>query len=178
MAPISMICPLHGPVLKGDLSHYISLYDTWSSCRPEKDAVMVAYASIYGHTKAVAEMLADILKKAGKEVVLAELASTDRAECVAQAFRCSKLVLASVTYNAELFPCMREFIDCLAERNFRARKVGFIENGTWSPISAKLMRERLACCKDLDYIEKTVKIRAAFSAENAAEIEALANELI
>ncbi len=175
---VNKICPLHGPVLEGGLSHYIGLYDTWSSYRPESEAVMIAYASIYGHTKAVAGMLADILKKAGKEVVLADLARTDRAECVAQAFRCSKLVLASVTYNAELFPCMREFIDCLAERNFRARKVGFIENGTWSPISAKLMRERLACCKDLDYIENTVKIRAAFSAENAAEIEALANELI
>lgn len=175
---VDKICPLHGPVLEGDLSHYIGLYDTWSSYRPESEAVMIAYASIYGHTKAVAGMLADILKKAGKEVVLADLARTDRAECVAQAFRCSKLVLASVTYNAELFPCMREFIDCLAERNFRARKVGFIENGTWSPISAKLMRERLACCKDLDYIENTVKIRAAFSAENAAELEALANELI
>ena len=178
MLQVDKICPLHGPVLEGDLSHYIGLYDTWSSYRPESEAVMIAYASIYGHTKAVAGMLADILKKAGKEVVLADLARTDRAECVAQAFRCSKLVLASVTYNAELFPCMREFIDCLAERNFRARKVGFIENGTWSPISAKLMRERLACCKDLDYIEKTVKIRAAFSAENAAELEALANGLI
>lgn len=178
MLQVDKICPLHGPVLEGDLSHYIGLYDTWSSYRPESEAVMIAYASIYGHTKAVAGMLADILKKAGKEVVLADLARSDRAECVAQAFRCSKLVLASVTYNAELFPCMREFIDCLAERNFRARKVGFIENGTWSPISAKLMRERLACCKDLDYIENTVKIRAAFSAENAAEIEALANELI
>lgn len=178
MLQVDKICPLHGPVLEGDLSHYIGLYDTWSSYRSESEAVMIAYASIYGHTKAVAGMLADILKKAGKEVVLADLARTDRAECVAQAFRCSKLVLASVTYNAELFPCMREFIDCLAERNFRARKVGFIENGTWSPISAKLMRERLACCKDLDYIEKTVKIRAAFSAENAAELEALANELI
>lgn len=178
MLQVDKICPLHGPVLEGGLSQYIGLYDTWSSYRPESEAVMIAYASIYGHTKAVAGMLADILKKAGKEVVLADLARTDRAECVAQAFRCSKLVLASVTYNAELFPCMREFIDCLAERNFRARKVGFIENGTWSPISAKLMRERLACCKDLDYIENTVKIRAAFSAENAAEIEALANELI
>ena len=178
MLQVDKICPLHGPVLEGDLSHYIGLYDIWSSYRPESEAVMIAYASIYGHTKAVAGMLADILKKAGKEGVIADLARADRAECVAQAFRCSKLVLASVTYNAELFPCMREFIDCLAERNFRARKVGFIENGTWSPISAKLMRERLACCKDLDYIEKTVKIRAAFSAENAAELEALANELI
>ena len=176
--PIKMICPLHGPVLKGDLSHYISLYDTWSSYRPEKDAVMVAYASIYGHTKAVAEMLADILKKAGKEVIVADLARADRAKCVADAFMCSKLVLASVTYNAEIFPCMREFIDCLAERNFRSRTVALIENGTWAPISAKLMRERLSGCKDLVFADQTVKIRAAFSEENAAEIENLANELL
>lgn len=175
---IKMICPLHGPVLKGDLSHYISLYDTWSSYRPEKDAVMVAYASIYGHTKAVAEMLADILKKAGKEVIVADLARADRAKCVADAFMCSKLVLASVTYNAEIFPCMREFIDCLAERNFRSRTVALIENGTWAPISAKLMRERLSGCKDLVFADQTVKIRAAFSEENAAEIENLANELL
>ncbi len=176
--PIKMICPLHGPVLNGDLSHYISLYDTWSSYRPEKDAVMVAYASIYGHTKAVAEMLADILKKAGKEVIVADLARADRAKCVADAFMCSKLVLASVTYNAEIFPCMREFIDCLAERNFRSRTVALIENGTWAPISAKLMRERLSGCKDLVFADQTVKIRAAFSEENAAEIENLANELL
>ena len=176
--PIKMICPLHGPVLKGDLSHYISLYDTWSSYRPEKDAVMVAYASIYGHTKAVAEMLADILKKAGKEVIVADLARADRAKCVADAFMCSKLVLASVTYNAEIFPCMREFIDCLAERNFRSRTVALIENGTWAPISAKLMRERLSGCKDIVFADQIVKIRAAFSEENAAEIENLANELL
>lgn len=176
--PIKMICPLHGPVLNGDLSHYISLYDTWSSYRPEKDAVMVAYASIYGHTKAVAEMLADILKKAGKEVIVADLARADRAKCVADAFMCSKLVLASVTYNAEIFPCMREFIDCLAERNFRSRTVALIENGTWAPISAKLMRERLSGCKDLVFADQTVRIRAAFSEENAAEIENLANELL
>lgn len=176
--PIKMICPLHGPVLKGDLSHYISLYDTWSSYRPEKDAVMVAYASIYGHTKAVAEMLADILKKAGKEVIVADLARADRAKCVADAFMCSKLVLASVTYNAEIFPCMREFIDCLAERNFRSRTVALIENGTWAPISAKLMRERLSGCKDIVFADQIVKIRAAFSEENATEIENLANELL
>lgn len=175
---IRKICPLHGPVLDGDMQHYIDLYDTWSLYRPEKDAVMIAYASVYGHTKAVAEMLADILKKAGKEVIIADLVRKDRSECVAEAFMCSKLVLASVTYNAELFPCMREFIDCLTERNFRARKIGFIENGTWSPISAKLMRERLAGCKDLQFIENTVKIRAAFAEENAAELETLANELL
>lgn len=175
---VKKICPLHGPVLEGDLSHYIGLYDTWSSYRPEKDAIMVAYASVYGHTKAVAEMLADMLKKAGKEIIVADLARADRAKCVADAFMCSKLVLASVTYNAEIFPCMREFIDCLAERNFRSRTVAFIENGTWAPISAKLMRERLSGCKDLNFIGQTVKVRAAFSEENAPELETLVNELV
>lgn len=175
---VKKICPLHGPVLEGDLSHYINLYDTWSSYRPEKDAVMVAYASVYGHTKAVAEMLADMLKKAGKEVIIADLAREDRAKCVADAFMCSKLVLASVTYNAEIFPCMREFLDCLAERNFRSRTVGLIENGTWAPVAAKLMRDRLSCCKDINFIAQTVKVRAAFSEENAPEIEALVNELL
>ena len=175
---VKKICPLHGPVLEGDLSHYIGLYDTWSSYRPEKDAIMVAYASVYGHTKAVAEMLADMLKKAGKEVIVADLARADRAKCVADAFMCSKLVLASVTYNAEIFPCMREFIDCLAERKFRSRTVAYIENGTWAPISAKLMRERLSGCKDLNFIGQTVKVRASFSEENAPELETLVNELV
>ena len=175
---IKKICPLHGPVLEGDLSHYINLYDTWSSYRPEKDAVMVAYASVYGHTKAVAETLADMLKKAGKEVIIADLAREDRAKCVADAFMCSKLVLASVTYNAEIFPCMREFLDCLAERNFRSRTVGLIENGTWAPVSAKLMRDRLSSCKDINFISQTVKVRAAFAEENVPELEALVNELL
>lgn len=175
---IKKICPLHGPVLEGDLSHYINLYDTWSSYRAEKDAVMVAYASVYGHTKAVAETLADMLKKAGKEVIIADLAREDRAKCVADAFMCSKLVLASVTYNAEIFPCMREFLDCLAERNFRSRTVGLIENGTWAPVSAKLMRDRLSSCKDINFISQTVKVRAAFAEENVPELEALANELL
>ena len=175
---IKKICPLHGPVLEGDLSHYINLYDAWSSYRPEKDAVMVAYASVYGHTKAVAETLADMLKKAGKEVIIADLAREDRAKCVADAFMCSKLVLASVTYNAEIFPCMREFLDCLAERNFRSRTVGLIENGTWAPVSAKLMRDRLSSCKDINFISQTVKVRAAFAEENVPELEALANELL
>ena len=175
---VKRICPLHGPVLESDLSHYINLYDTWSSYRPEKEAIMVAYASVYGHTMAVAEMLADMLEKAGKEVIIADLARADRAKCVADAFMCSKLVLASVTYNAEIFPCMREFIDCLAERNFRSRTVGFIENGTWAPVSAKLMRERLSGCKDINFLSQTVKIRAAFGDENVSELEALANELV
>ena len=175
---IKRICPLHGPVLEGDLSRYVGLYDTWSSYRPEKDAVMIAYASVYGHTRAVAHMLADRLKKAGKEVVLRDLAREDRALCVADAFMCGKLVLASVTYNSEIFPCMREFIDCLAERNFRSRTVGFIENGSWAPVAAKLMRDRLSGCKDLNFIDGTVKVRAAFSAENELQLDALVEELV
>ncbi len=175
---IKRICPLHGPVLEGDLSRYVGLYDTWSSYRPEKDAVMIAYASVYGHTRAVAHMLADRLKKAGKQVVLRDLAREDRALCVADAFMCSKLVLASVTYNSEIFPCMREFIDCLAERNFRSRTVGFIENGSWAPVAAKLMRDRLSGCKDLNFIDGTVKVRAAFSAENELQLDALVEELV
>ena len=175
---IKRICPLHGPVLEGDLSRYVGLYDTWSSYRPEKDAVMIAYASVYGHTRAVAHMLADRLKKAGKQVVLRDLAREDRALCVADAFMCSKLVLASVTYNSEIFPCMREFIDCLAERNFRSRTVGFIENGSWAPVAAKLMRDRLSGCKDLNFIDGTVKVRAAFSAENELQLDAFVEELV
>lgn len=175
---VKRICPLHGPVLDKDLDHYISLYDTWSSYRPEKDAVMVAYASIYGHTKAVALTVADMLKKAGKEVIVEDLARADRSKCVAEAFMCSRLVLASVTYNAEIFPAMREFLDCLTERNFRSRTIGIIENGTWAPISGKLMRERLAGCKDLNILTQTVKIRAAFSEENVPEMEALVNEIL
>ena len=175
---IKRICPLHGPVLEGDLSRYVGLYDTWSSYRPEKDAVMIAYASVYGHTRAVAHMLADRLKKAGKEVVLRDLAREDRALCVADAFMCGKLVLASVTYNSEIFPCMREFIDCLAERNFRSRTVGFIENGSWAPVAAKLMRDRLSGCKDLNFIDGTVKVRASFSAENEPQLDALVDELV
>ena len=176
---VKRICPLHGPVLEGDLSHYIGLYDTWSSYRPEKpDAVLVAYASVYGHTKEVAQKLAAELKDRGVEVIVADLARADRAKCVADAFMCGKLVLASPTYNAEIFPPVREFIDCLKERNFRDRTVGFIENGTWAPIAAKLMRERLSGCKDLCFTDAIVKVHAAYSeAENTAEIKALADEM-
>lgn len=177
---VNRICPLHGPVLEGDLSHYIKLYDTWSLYKPEKpETVLIAYASVYGHTKEAAEKLAAAIKERGTEVIVADLARDDWAKCVADAFMCGKLVLASPTYNAEIFPPVREFIDCLKERNFRDRKVGFIENGTWSPIAAKLMRERLSSCKDLNFSDAVVKVHAAFSeATNAAEIKALADELV
>lgn len=176
---VGRICPLHGPILEGDLSHYIGLYDAWSSYRPEKpDAVLVAYASVYGHTKAAAEKIADMLKEGGAEVIVADLAREDRAKCVADAFMCGKLVLASVTYNAELFPAMREFIDCLKERNYRSRTVGFIENGTWAPIAAKLMRERLSSCNDINFVDATVKVRAALKEENTPELQALAKGIL
>ena len=176
---VKRICPLHGPVLEDELSHYIGLYDTWSSYRPEKpDAVLVAYASVYGHTKEAAQKLAAELIDRGVEVIVADLARADRAKCVADAFMCGKLVLASPTYNAEIFPSVREFIDCLKERNFRDRTVGFIENGTWAPIAAKLMRERLSSCKDLHFTDTVVKVHAAYSeATNTAEIKALADEM-
>lgn len=175
---VCKICPLHGPVLDKNLDYYIGLYDTWSSYRSEKDIVMIAYTSVYGHTKAVAEMLGDILRKAGNEVIIADLAREDRFRCIADAFMCSKLVLATTTYNADIFPPMREFIDSLAERNFRNRTVGFIENGTWAPIAAKLMRERLSSCKDITFIDSVVRLHAAYNDDNAPELEALANELI
>ena len=177
---VNRICPLHGPVLEGDLSHYIGLYDAWSSYRPEKpEAILVAYASVYGHTKEAAQKLAAELKERGAEVIVADLARADRAKCVADAFMCGKLVLASPTYNAEIFPPVREFIDCLKERNFRDRTVGLIENGTWAPVAAKLMRERFSGCKDLRFTDAVVKVRAAYSeAANAAEIKAMADQLL
>lgn len=175
---INKILPLHGPVLDGDLSRYINLYDTWSSYKPEKNAVMVAYASIYGHTAQAAKLLAEKLQAKGETVLLYDLARCDRAEAVAQAFACDRLVLASVTYNADLFPAMREFIDCLTERGYKNRKVGFIENGTWAPVSAKFMKERLAACKNLTYTETTVKVRAALNEESLSQIDNLVSELL
>ncbi|MCD8372526.1 MAG: flavodoxin, partial [Clostridia bacterium] len=175
---IDKILPLHGQILENDLNKYINLYDIWSSYKPEKRAVMLAYASIYGHTAKAAKVVADKLRKAGEEVILYDLIRSDRSECVAQAFACDRLVLASVTYNAELFPAMREFLDCLTERGFKNRTVAFIENGTWAPVSAKLMKEKLSACKNLNFIEETVKVRAALNADNDAEIENLVKALL
>ncbi|MCD7729022.1 MAG: FprA family A-type flavoprotein [Clostridia bacterium] len=175
---VQKILPLHGPVLDSNLSYYVGLYNIWSSYAPEKHAVMVAYASIYGHTAQAAKLLAEKLQSKGETVLLYDLARSDRAECVAQAFACDRLVLASVTYNAEIFPAMREFIDCLNERGYKNRTVGLIENGTWSPISAKLMRDRLAPCKNLTFTQVAVKVRAALNDESLAEIDNLVTELL
>lgn len=175
---ISMICPLHGPVIKENFGHYIELYDKWSSYTPEADGVVIAYASIYGNTKKAALLLADKLKEKGCETVVAfDLARDDKYEALAQAFRCSKLVLATPTYNSELFPPVRAFIDMLAERGYKNRIVGFIENGSWAPVAAKLMEKRFAELKGITFAENKVTVKSALSKESVAQIEALANEL-
>ena len=155
---IKMICPLHGPVLRDNLAHYISLYDTWSSYRPQKDGVVIAYASIYGNTKEAVQLLADRLKEKGTEVEIYDLARDDMAEAVSAAFEYSKLVLASPTYNGDVFPCMRFFIEHLTERNYQKRTVAYIENGSWAPMAAKVMAGMLEKSKELNVIEDIVKI--------------------
>ena len=140
---IQIICPLHGPVLRENLGHYLEKYDLWSSYRPEERGVLIACASIYGHTRDAARLLRDELAKLGQKTVLADLARADMAECVAEAFRYDRLVLAGVTYNGDLFPCMRAFLHALTERNYQGRTVAFIENGTWAPASGRLMASAL-----------------------------------
>ncbi len=175
---ISMICPLHGPVLTENLGHYISLYDTWSSYKPEADGIVVAYTSVYGNTKQAAELLAARLKeKDCPKVVVYDLARCDMAQAVADAFRYSKLVLATTTYNADIYPFMREFIDHLTERNFQNRTVAFIENGTWAPQALKVMKEKLSGCKNLTCIDTSVTIRSALKKETRDAIEQMAAEL-
>lgn len=174
---IKMICPLHGPVLRDNLAHYISLYDTWSSYRPQKDGVVIAYASIYGNTKEAVQLLADRLKEKGTEVEIYDLARDDMAEAVSAAFEYSKLVLASPTYNGDVFPCMRFFIEHLTERNYQKRTVAYIENGSWAPMAAKVMAGMLEKSKELNVIEDIVKITSSVSEENISELDALAQKL-
>jgi len=175
---IQMICPLHGPVLKENLGHYLNLYNTWSSYQPEEDGIMIAYTSIYGNTKKAVQMLAEKLSANGcPKVVVHDLARGDMAEAVSDAFRYSKLVLATTTYNADIFPFMREFIDHLTERNFQNRTVAFIENGSWAPMAAKIMKGMLENSKNLTWSENTVKILSALNEESTAQLNALADEL-
>ena len=175
---IQTICPLHGPVLKENLAHYLGKYQLWSSYTAESEGVLIAYTSIYGNTKKAAELLADRLKAKGcPNTVLCDLARTDMAKAVADAFRYNKLVLATTTYNADIFPFMKQFLDHLTERNFQKRTVGLIENGSWSPLAAKIMKEKLSCCKDLTWLNTTVRLKSAMHAENKEEIEAMADEL-
>ena len=175
---ISTICPLHGPVLNENLGHYIKLYDTWSSYSVETDGVVIAYTSVYGHTKKAVEMLSDKLRTKGcPNVIVHDLARTDMSLAVADAFRYGKIVLATTTYNAEIFPFMREFIDHLTERNFQKRTVGLIENGSWAPLAAKIMKGKLEKSKDITWLDTTVKIKSAVNKENAEQLEAMAEEL-
>ena len=175
---IQIICPLHGPVLTENLGYYLNLYDLWSSYTPESEGIVIAYTSIYGNTKKAVELLADKLRAKGcPKVVVTDLARDDMAEAVSNAFRYNKLVLATTTYNAEIFPFMRDFIHHLTERNFQNRTVALVENGTWAPLAAKVMKNLLAGCKKLTYTDASVCIRSALSEESTAQIEALSEEL-
>ncbi len=175
---IKTICPLHGPVLKEDLGYYIGLYDTWSSYKSESEGVVIAYTSVYGNTKKAVLQLADMLKAHGcPKVSVCDLARCDMAEAVEDAFRYNKIVLATTTYNMEVFPFMREFINHLTERNFQNKTVGLIENGSWMPVAAKVMRELLEKCKNLTFTDTTVKIMSALNEESSAQLKKLAEEL-
>ena len=175
---IATICPLHGPVLAENLGYYINLYDIWSSYRPESEGVLIAYTSIYGHTKAAVELLADTLRSRGcPTVTVADLARDDMAEAVEDAFRYNKLVLATTTYNGDIFPFMKEFIHHLKERNYQSRTIGMIENGSWAPVAAKFMAKMLEGSKNLTFTQNNVKILSALSDNSRAQVAALAEEL-
>ena len=175
---ISIICPLHGPVLTENLGYYINLYDIWSSYRVESEGIVVAYTSVYGHTKAAVELLAQKLREKGcPKVVVHDLARCDMAKAVEDAFRYGKLVLATTTYNADIFPFMKEFIHHLTERNYRNRTIGLVENGTWAPLAAKVMTKMFEGCKNLTFTDTTVRILSALNENSKAQIEAMANEL-
>ena len=176
---IGMICPLHGPVLTEDLDTYLNLYQTWSSYGIESEGVVICYTSVYGNTEKAVELLAEKLKEKGcPKVAVNDLARCDMPEAVEDAFRYGKLVLATTTYNAEIFPFMKQFIDHLTERGFRGRKIGLIENGSWAPMAAKVMRGMLEGCKDTTFAETTVRIMSAMNDENRAQIEQLAEEML
>lgn len=175
---IQIICPLHGPVLNDNLDYYINLYDTWSSYKPEEEGVMIAYTSVYGNTKKAVMELAELLTSNGcPKVVVNDLAREDMAEVVEDAFRYSKLVLATTTYNGDIFPYMRQFMDAITERNYSNRTVAFIENGSWAPTATKVMKGMLEKSKNLTYAETEVKIMSALNEDSRAQLEALAKEL-
>ena len=175
---IKIICPLHGPALRENLGYYIGLYDTWSSYRAEEEGIVIAYTSVYGNTRLAVDMLAELLAARGcPKVVVNDLARCDMTEAVEDAFRYSKLVLATTTYNGEIFPFMREFLNHLVERNFSCRTVAMIENGSWAPMAVKVMREMLSRCKNLTFTENNVKILSALSLDSQAQLEAMADEL-
>ena len=174
---IQTICPLHGPVLSENLEYYLGLYQTWSTYQQETEGIVIAYTSVYGNTKKAVEKLADMLKEKGcPKVVVNDLARCDMAEAVEDAFRYGKIILATTTYNAEIFPFMREFINHLTERNFSNHKIGLIENGSWAPMAAKVMKGMLENCKNCTFAENTVHIKSALNEESSAALEALAEE--
>ena len=175
---IQIICPLHGPVLTENLGHYIGLYDTWSSYTPETEGIVIAYTSVYGHTKAAVELLADKLRSKGcPKVVVYDLARDDMSQALSDAFRYSKLVLATTTYNASIYPFMHDYITRLTEHNFQNRTVGIIDNGSWAPLAAKIMKEMLSGCKKINWLDTTVKVLSAVNQENKDQLEAMASEL-
>ena len=175
---IQIICPLHGPVLTENLGHYIGLYDTWSSYTPETEGIVIAYTSVYGHTKKAVEILADKLRsKDCPKVVVYDLARDDMSLALSDAFRYSKLVLATTTYNASIYPFMHDYITRLVEHNFQNRTVGIIENGSWAPLAAKVMKEMLSNCKKINWLDTTVKVLSSVNQENKDQLEAMASEL-
>ena len=175
---IKIICPLHGPILTENLGYYLNLYNIWSSYGVETEGVMVAYTSVYGNTKQAAEYLAEKLKEKGcPKVAITDLARSDMAENVEDAFRYGKIVLATTTYNADIFPFMKEFINHLTERAFKNRTIAFIENGSWAPLAAKTMRKMLESCRNMTFLEKTVTIKSALTEDNRRQLEEMADEL-
>lgn len=174
---IRTICPLHGPVLKENLAHYINLYATWSSYTPEESGVAVCVASVYGHTARAAEALADALRKSGTKAVVYDIARCDMSAAVADAFRFDRSVLASPTYNGDVFPCMHAFLHALVSRGFRNRRVGLIENGSWAPMAAKVMQQTLSACDSIEFLP-AVTVRSAMNDQSVKDINALAQELL
>ena len=174
---IAVVCPLHGPVLKEDLGYYINLYDIWSSYRVESEGILIAYTSVYGNTKKAVQLLAEKLEAKGQKVTVTDLARDDMAEAVEDAFRYGKLVLATTTYNGDMFPFMKEFINHLTERSYQNRTVAFMENGSWAPVAGKFMKKMLENSKNLTITENNVKIFSAMNEKNVAEIDALVEEL-
>lgn len=175
---IAVICPLHGPVLSENLGYYLDLYNKWSSYTPETDGIMIAYTSVYGNTRKAAELLRDKLAEKGAEVLLTDLARSDMSKAVSDAFKYSKLVLATTTYNADIFPFMRIFIEGLTERNYQNRTIAFIENGSWAPMAAKVMTGMFEKSKNLTVLDESVKITSALNAESKAQLDALTEALL
>lgn len=176
---VKTICPLHGPILSENIKYYIDLYNVWSSYRTETDGVAIFYTSVYGHTKQAALLLEEkLLELNVSKVVVTDLARCDMSEAIEDAFRYNKIVLATTTYNASIFPCMNEFITHLVENNFQNKVVAFIENGSWALNAYKVMKEKLSGCKDMTYLDEVVHITSSLSNENIKELESLANELV